>query len=77
MEIVVGEEEGLYNDAVTFGKVVKGSRCCLFYLLTCLMFGGTGKNHKNLSHDNCFLGLDLHPGPPEYEAGVQPFICDF
>jgi hypothetical protein len=77
MEIAVGEEEGLCNDAVTFGKNLKGSRCCLFYLLSCLTFGGTGKNHKNLSPDSCFLGLDLNQGPPEYKAGVQPFSCDF
>jgi hypothetical protein len=41
MEIVVGEEEGLFNDAITFGKDVEGSSCT-FYLLSCLMFGGTG-----------------------------------
>jgi hypothetical protein len=65
---VAGGEEGLYNDAVTFGNDMKGSRCCLFYLLSCLMFGGTRKTYKNLSHDSFFLHLDLKPGPPEYQA---------
>jgi hypothetical protein len=74
MEIVVGEEEGLCNDAVTFGKDMKGNRCCLFYLLS---FLGTRKNHKRLSHDSFFLGLGFNTGPPEYQALVQPFICDF
>jgi hypothetical protein len=49
---------------------MEGSGCGLiFKLLFQNLSGGTEKKHKNCQASR-YLGRELNPGPPEYEAGV-------
>jgi hypothetical protein len=38
------------------------------------LLGGSKENRKTLSQDKRFLGRDLNPRPPEYEAETLPTV---
>jgi hypothetical protein len=42
----------------------------LFNVMSRKFSGGSDKTAKAISQDSRSVGLDLNPGPPEYEAGV-------